>query len=129
MSHKHKFSAKPNSLEILQKFFLLYEFKLRSINFITKGIYIQRAWRRHHIALHNRLDGLKIAWKDEVSMLTSLFAKRKGAYTALVGPINSIDLEIRDRVCDLYMARQNLMHTVKFLQWTLIKRGAIKDKD
>jgi len=27
------------------------------------------------------------------------------------------------------MARQNLMHTVKFLQWTLIKRGAIKDKD
>jgi hypothetical protein len=33
-----------------------------------------------------------------------------------------MDDKVKFRVCELYMARQNLMHTVRFLQFTAIKK-------
>jgi len=52
--------------------------------YLTKTIYIQQAWRRHHRSLEQRTYMLAVdIWKYELGQLTSYFIKKKSNASAI----------------------------------------------
>lgn len=56
-----------------------------------------------------------------MAKLAALFIKFK--LHKHITRLYAIHDSVRLRVCNLYMARQNFMHTIKFLEWTLLHRS------
>ena len=67
-------------------------------------------------------------WKYELGQLTSYFIKKKShasTIQTIIKKINFIDPKIKARIIKMYMVRQNLLHTIRFLQWLVTNRKDI----
>ena len=96
------------------------------VRYVANCRFIQHKYRKHHEALHTRTNCLSTdVWQVESAALQSYFIKRKKQFPSadkIVRKISFIKPEVKERVIQLYMARQNFMHTVRFLRWLLVNR-------
>jgi len=65
-------------------------------------------------------------WDKEAVILQTFFTKKKGAKKEdkqLGKRLNYIPYDVKCRVMELYGARQNLLHLIKFMQWLMIRKA------
>ena len=62
-------------------------------------------------------------------LIQKYFEKKRGAAAnkpdvkAIIKSANKVPKAVKNRICKLYFARQNLMHTARFLQWILVNKA------
>ena len=62
-------------------------------------------------------------WANEMSRLHLYFTRIKNsreknpAFNPFAERLSKIPGEVKDRILDLYLKRQNLMHLVRFIKW------------
>ena len=116
----------------LEKTNLIFQVNTKICNYLTKTIYIQQAFRRHHAALQQRLHMITtVVWPYECNQLTTFFIKKKSnlaVIQAIIKNITCISPKIKARIIQLYVARQNLVHCIRFLQWLVVNRKDILEE-
>ena len=80
-------------------------------------------WKKHSTCIHNRVDTLMSneIWHRECNRLLQFFIQQKKSQTewiqTVMRKILFIEVPIKKRVVQLYLARQNLLHNVRFVYW------------
>ena len=59
----------------------------------------------------------------QLSNIFVKYKKKQPEYIELITRMNMISVEIKSRILQLYSARQNLLHAVRFLQYLIMKRS------
>lgn len=95
--------------------------KLKHLTKLT--IRMQRLYRVHNLSMKARFQALEQnIWNQEVQILSMhlIEHKRKNSlFPKLATKINIIPEAVSNRVLKLYLARQNLVHCIRFLQYIL----------
>lgn len=109
---------------------------VRAVNDNRKRIvFIQTKWRLHHDNMNQRISILQDEiWPQQVNFLAYRYLKYKrhllvcrDQYDQMITQkvmhnIQYINGYVEKRVIELYMARCNMLHTVRFLVWSAIHR-------